>query len=123
MGIHHLGAEGLARHILALPPLAEQARIVPEVERLTSLLEAEEQMLRTQLLRCTRLRQSILKWAFEGKLVDQDPADEPAAALLERIKAERARSDDQPPAGRTRRSSPMVSSTREAASGTPPEHP
>jgi len=89
VGIHHLGAEGLARHILALPPLAEQARIVPEVERLTSLLEAEEQMLRSQLLRCTRLRQSILKWAFEGKLVDQDPADEPAAALLARIKAER----------------------------------
>jgi len=39
--------------------------------------------------RLTRLRQSILKWAFEGKLVDQDPADEPAAALLARIKAER----------------------------------
>jgi type I restriction enzyme S subunit len=37
-----------------------------------------------------QLRQSILKWAFEGKLVDQEPADEPASLLLERIKAERA---------------------------------
>jgi type I restriction enzyme S subunit len=37
------------------------------------------------------LHQSILKWAFEGKLVDQDPNDEPASVLLERIKAERER--------------------------------
>jgi len=36
-----------------------------------------------------RARQSILKWAFEGKLVDQDPSDEPAAGLLEHIQADR----------------------------------
>jgi type I restriction enzyme S subunit len=41
------------------------------------------------MFRISRLRQSILKWAFEGRLVDQDPTDEPAAALLERIQAER----------------------------------
>ena len=44
-----------------------------------------------QIQRAERLRQSILKWAFEGKLVAQEPDDEPASALLERIRAEAAR--------------------------------
>lgn len=41
--------------------------------------------------RISRLRQSILKSAFEGNLVDQDPTDEPASVLLARIRAERER--------------------------------
>ena len=45
-------------------------------------------MSRRAELRCVRLRQSVLAWAFEGKLVDQDPADEPAEKLLARIRAE-----------------------------------
>ncbi len=44
------------------------------------------------LKRASRLRQSILKRAFEGRLVPQDPADEPADELLERIRAEREQS-------------------------------
>jgi type I restriction enzyme S subunit len=74
---------------LPLPPWGEQARIVAQSERLLSLalhLSVDSQ---TQQLRCLRLRQSMLKWAFEGPLVDQDPTDEPASALLERIRAER----------------------------------
>jgi type I restriction enzyme S subunit len=43
--------------------------------------------------RADRLRQAILRRAFEGKLVPQDPNDEPAGALLERIGAERAKLD------------------------------
>ncbi len=72
-----------------LPPLAEQHRIVAEVDRLLSNADETEQTLRAQLARASRLRQAVLKRAFEGKLVPQDPTDEPATALLARLRAEK----------------------------------
>jgi type I restriction enzyme S subunit len=75
---------------IPLPPLAEQQRIVAEVERHLSVVEELEVAIKANLARAGRLRQSILKRAFEGKLVPQDPADEPASVLLERIWVERA---------------------------------
>jgi type I restriction enzyme S subunit len=72
-----------------LPPEAEQERIVSGVDELLSVARHSELDVHRSTERLTRLRQSILKWAFEGKLVDQDPNDEPASVLLERIKAER----------------------------------
>ena len=74
---------------VAIPPIEEQFRLRREVERLLSVASSVAQMTRKDGVRCSRLRQSILKWAFEGKLADQDPADEPASVLLERIRAER----------------------------------
>ncbi len=74
---------------IPLPPLAEQRRIVAEVERRLSVVQQAEAAVEASLARAERLRQSILKQAFSGKLVPQDPGDEPASALLERIRAER----------------------------------
>ena len=74
---------------LPLPPLAEQRRIVAEVERRLSVIQQAEATVENSLKRAERLRQSILKQAFSGQLVPQDPNDEPASVLLERIRAER----------------------------------
>ena len=74
---------------IPLPPLAEQRRIVAEVEQRLSVINQIEATVEANLARAERLRQSILKQAFSGKLVPQDPNDEPASVLLERIRAER----------------------------------
>lgn len=85
-----------------IPPLAEQRRMVGEIERLLSLVDAAEAVSEHGLRRCTRLRQAILKWAFEGKLADQDPDDEPASVLLDRIRAG-GEAIDRPKRGRPRK--------------------
>jgi type I restriction enzyme S subunit len=73
-----------------MPPLAEQVRIVGEIERLIGVHELVEKDILQNMFRIPRLRQAVLSSAFEGRLVDQDPNDEPAEVLLERIRAERA---------------------------------
>ena len=89
VGIHHLGAQRAETWVVALPPLAEQRRIVAEVERRLSVIQQTEAAVDASLHRAERLRQSILKRAFSGQLAPQDPDDEPASVLLERIRAQR----------------------------------
>jgi type I restriction enzyme S subunit len=89
-GLNTLSISKVARLSVPLAPLSEQARAITELERRESVItEAIETVTKSEK-RTARLRQSILKRAFEGKLVDQDPSDQPASLLLETIRAERA---------------------------------
>ena len=72
-----------------IPSLTEQEQIVSELEGHLSVADKLEATLDAELKRAERLRQSILKHAFSGKLVPQDPNDEPASVLLEKIQAEK----------------------------------
>jgi len=75
---------------IGLPCLQEQIEIANQIESRLSEVDQLEQTITTSLQQAEALRQSILKKAFAGLLVPQDPHDEPASALLARIKAERA---------------------------------
>jgi type I restriction enzyme S subunit len=91
VGIHHLSAGTMEVWPTRIPPLAEQHRIVSQVEDSLSVVREVQQAIETNEFRCARLRQSLLAMAFRGRLVDQDPIDEPAAVLLDRIRAARSK--------------------------------
>ena len=76
--------------ILPLPSTEEQNEIVDRINDIFSQIDALEKWCATELARSGMLRQSILRAAFSGELVPQDPEDEPASELLARIQAERA---------------------------------
>lgn len=91
--INNVKAEYINNMLIPLPPLAEQARIVTEIEKFEPLI-AEYDRLEQQATRLDeeiydKLKKSILQYAIQGKLVPQDPNDEPASVLLERISAEK----------------------------------
>ena len=77
---------------VAFPTLPEQQEIVRLLDEQFTAIEQNEREIDAALKRSAALRQSILKKAFTGQLVPQDPTDEPAAALLERIRAGHASS-------------------------------
>ena len=73
---------------LPLPSLSEQMEIAGRLDAVMSVIDVTESEITTALAKITALRQSILKKAFSGQLVPQDPADEPASDLLARLRAQ-----------------------------------
>jgi type I restriction enzyme S subunit len=91
--IVHISNDKLSSIIIPLPPLSEQQRIVTRIEELLPHIAdydiAEQKLTTLNTTFPDRLKKSILQSAVQGKLVPQDPADEPASVLLERIRAEK----------------------------------
>ena len=79
----------LSKFPIPLPPISEQVEILRRIDVETSTLDHVESSITAAFRNLSALRQSILKTAFSGQLVPQDPRDEPASFLLDRIKTER----------------------------------
>jgi type I restriction enzyme S subunit len=90
VGNQDLGLTRMVNIVLAICSIEEQEEVIKIVDDKMSVIDQLDQTLAAALQQSEALRQSILKKAFSGQLVAQDANDEPAAALLARIRAERA---------------------------------
>ena len=93
IGIKGLSSNALHILLFPIPPLPEQQRIVDKLEQILPLIDEykinEEKLAKLNETLPAKIKQSILQHAVQGKLVEQDPNDEPASELLKRIKAEK----------------------------------
>lgn len=87
--IKNLHIEDIKKIKINLPALDEQKQIVAEIEKRFEAADEVERVITENLDKAEQLKQSILKKAFEGRLVPQDPTDQPASELLAQIQAER----------------------------------
>lgn len=92
-GVNNINSNEVRNLTIPLPPLAEQQEIVQRVESLFHLADQVEQKYNKAKAYVDHLTQSILAKAFRGELVPQDTNDEPAEALLERIRNEKDSQD------------------------------
>ena len=94
-GQPNVNATKLSEILIPVPPLEEQKRIVAKIEKLMPLVdEYAESYNRLQKIDNEfedKLKQSVLQYAMEGKLVKQDPSDEPASELIKKIENEKAK--------------------------------
>ena len=89
VGQQRVTKDYIANYLFALPPLNEQQRILNAVHNANSLIGSIEKSKDNVIMDIDRAKSKILDLAIRGKLVPQDPNDEPASVLLERIKAEK----------------------------------
>ena len=89
-GQHNISLSTLLTMQIPLPPLTEQIAALSKAEDGNEAIKRQEAATGLSLKQSTAQRQNILRAAFSGQLVPQDPSDEPASVLLARIRAERA---------------------------------
>jgi type I restriction enzyme S subunit len=94
--MRNIGQERIQSIIVPICSTSESDYVVDSLDSKLSQIDQLDQTITTALQQAEALRQSILKKAFSGQLVPQDPSDEPASVLLERIRVEKAQADIQP---------------------------
>ena len=100
--IQHMFTSQLDEYELPMPPLEQQRALVTGLEAQLSVVDALGKAIERAQLRSTSMRRAVLERAFRGELVRQDPRDEPASVLLERIRAEPAAAPTTSRRGRAR---------------------
>ena len=85
MKMPRLNTNDACKALIPLPPINEQSRIVSAIERLFAIVDDIENRANSVFLAISQVKQKILNLAIHGKLVPQDPADEPATELLRRV--------------------------------------
>ncbi len=112
VGQANVNGSKLAALAVPVPPLKEQAEIVAVLHAQLSGIRTQLEGIETSLKHVFAQRQNILRAAFAGRLVPQDPNDEPASALLERIRASRVERAMQPKARKSRQQKEMAAVVR-----------
>ena len=95
-GVNNINSGELQSLIVPVCAMKEQSLVVADISALLSSIDNVEEEIESNLRKSDALRQSILKKAFSGQLVEQDPNDEPASVLLERIRAEKEKQQAKP---------------------------
>ncbi|MFQ3617552.1 MAG: restriction endonuclease subunit S [Cyanobacteriota bacterium] len=92
-GVHNINSQEVKKLRIPLPPIKEQKEVIRNVNFLFEKINSLMRQYSGSAIQLDRLNQSILAKAFRGELVEQDPNDEPASVLLERIRAERQQAE------------------------------
>lgn len=107
-GLYTLSISKVGNLPIPLPPFAEQLQIISQTEQRMLAASRLDSTVRQQLDRATAARQSLMKEAFSGQLVPQDPRDEPAALLLEELRASRRKDAENTPMSKPKPKSNLV---------------